>query len=186
LPENSRVCLQCGTVAGTHPSDEAGQKELDFLKPALIGGLFLGVLSSIPYIGALCCLWVLGGGAIAAYLLNQQRPGLITLSDGAFGGVISGLVGAVAATLLSIPVRILTAESIEAARRQMEEGMGQMRDAPPALRNFMEFMMQMVSPEITVTQLLITFVINAVFYSLFAMVGGILAAAIFNRKRPAE
>lgn len=184
LPGNSRVCLQCGTLAGSANSSDS-QRELDFLKPALIGGVFLGVLSSIPYINMACCLWVLGGGAIAAYLLNQQRPG-IALSDGAFGGVVSGLVGALVATILSIPIRMMSAASLEEGRRQMEASMGQMADAPPFVRNMMEFMMEMMSPEISITFLLIGFVITAIFYSLFAMVGGILGAAILNRKRPAE
>ena len=33
--------------------------------PALLGGLFIGVLSSLPYIkggNVCCCLWVVSGG----------------------------------------------------------------------------------------------------------------------------
>src|SRR5687767_1736426 len=110
LPENSRYCLQCGTEAtgdgGAGPRTQA-QPDLDFLKPALAGGLALGILSAIPivnFVNCICCLWVLAGGGLTAYLLNQQRPGRLTYGDGAFGGVIAGLVGAVVATIISIPV----------------------------------------------------------------------------------
>ena len=43
--------------------------------PALLGGLFIGVLSSLPYIkggNICCCLWVVSGGALAAWLMQQN------------------------------------------------------------------------------------------------------------------
>src|SRR5215510_4771252 len=98
LPENSRFCLQCGTE--NRPSDGGPpqpERELDFFKPAITGGLLLGVLSSIPLLSALnflCCLWVQAGGGLATYLLDKQRPGRLKYSDGAFVGVFSGLIGA--------------------------------------------------------------------------------------------
>ena len=40
----------------------------------LLGGLFIGVLSALPIINLAncCCLWIVGGGAIAAYLGQQE------------------------------------------------------------------------------------------------------------------
>jgi len=38
------------------------------LQPALLGGLFIGVLSTLPYVSRLngcCCLWVITGGVLA-------------------------------------------------------------------------------------------------------------------------
>ena len=58
---------------------------INYTKPALIGGAAMGVLSALPIVnmGNCCCLWVLGGGAIAAYLLQQDHPAPINLGDGA-------------------------------------------------------------------------------------------------------
>jgi len=42
------------------------------LQPALLGGTFLGILSALPIVSAAnlcCCLWVVAGGVLAAYLL---------------------------------------------------------------------------------------------------------------------
>ena len=52
---------------------------------ALLGGLFIGVLSALPIINLAncCCLWIVGGGAIAAYLAQQQHPGPFGLTAGA-------------------------------------------------------------------------------------------------------
>ena len=52
-----------------------------YAQPALIGGLVMGVLSALPIISAgnvCCCLWVVSGGAIAAYLFQQERAAPIT------------------------------------------------------------------------------------------------------------
>ena len=63
------------------------------LQPALLGGLFIGVLSALPIIniGNCCCLWVLGGGALAAYLMQQNHPYPITVADGALVGLMAGV-----------------------------------------------------------------------------------------------
>ncbi len=45
--------------------------------PALMGGLFIGILSSLPYIkggNVCCCLWVVSGGLLAAWLMQQNTP----------------------------------------------------------------------------------------------------------------
>ena len=42
------------------------------LQPALFGGLFIGVLSALPIINlgnCLCCMWVIGGGALDGLLV---------------------------------------------------------------------------------------------------------------------
>ena len=38
----------------------------DKLKPALIGGVILGILSALPAVNTCCCIWALVGGLIAA------------------------------------------------------------------------------------------------------------------------
>ena len=54
------------------------------VQPALLGGLVLGVLSGLPLVNmgnACCCLWVIAGGVIAAYLLQQRQSVPITSGD---------------------------------------------------------------------------------------------------------
>ena len=143
LPEDSRFCLQCGTE--NKPSERRSsvpEQDLDFLRPAITGGLALGVLSSIPLIGSLnCvfCLWAQAGGGLAAWLLNKQRPGGLKYSDGAFGGVFSGLIGAIVATVINIPIQMLvmTPERTAEIQQSMEEGLRQVPDFPPEFRDMM-------------------------------------------------
>jgi hypothetical protein len=180
LPADSRYCLQCGTENTPSSGTTIPQGELDFLKPAITGGLALGVLSSIPivnYVNACCCLWAQAGGALTAWLLDRQRPGGLRYSDGALGGVLSGLIGAFVATIISIPVQLLllTPEAVEAAKARFDQA-----QLPP---EFVEMVMRFMQPGFDLSRTLISLLLNMLTLGLFAMVGGIIAAAILGRKR---
>lgn len=186
LPDNARFCLQCGTPVD-HSLNEQGPEKpaplppLDFLQPALAGGMFLGLLSSLPIISAgnaLCCMWVLLGGGIAATLLMKQRPTGITYGDGAFVGVLSGLFGAIVGTIVHIPVQIITSRLVESQQEKFEALFREYGVEGP-LR---DWMLRVVSGEISLGTILFTFFANLLMWSLFAMVGGILAVAIMNKR----
>ena len=82
-----------------------------FLQPALIGGAVMGTLSALPFInlGNCCCLWLIGGGVVAAYVLQQNQEAPITPGDGALAGLFAGIVGAFIFLVLSIPIVIVMA-----------------------------------------------------------------------------
>ena len=72
----------------------------------------MGVLSALPLVnlGNLCCrFWVVSGGLVAAYLLQQGRPDAITPSEGAIVGLLAGIVGAFVQFLVSIPIGLIVA-----------------------------------------------------------------------------
>jgi len=181
LPQDSRFCLQCGTENIPSSVSTTPQRELDFLKPAITGGLALGVLSAIPllnYVNACCCLWAQGGGALTAWLINKQRPGGLKYSDGALGGVLSGLIGAVVATIINIPIQMLflTQEAVDAFRAQLQQA-----NMPPEA---IEMISRFMQPGFDISRTLISLLVNMVTLGLFAMIGGIIASAILSRKRP--
>lgn len=67
-------------------------------QPALLGGVFVGVFSSLPVVSAAnlcCCLWVVAGGILTTYLQQQNRGGPIEAGDAAVGGLMAGTIGAV-------------------------------------------------------------------------------------------
>ena len=66
------------------------------LQPVLLGGVFIGILSALPVVSLAncCCIWIVGGGMLAAYL--DQSPGRPNnLPRGALDGLLAGIVGAI-------------------------------------------------------------------------------------------
>jgi len=182
LPDESRFCLQCGTpVQVEQPTTQHPAQPLDFIQPALVGGMFLGFFSSLPLISAgnaLCCMWVLLGGGIAVVLLTKQRPSGITYGDGAFVGVLSGLFGSIVGTAVQIPVQIISARLFQSEQQRFEEWFRQFGVEGP----MRDWLLQMASGEISVATVLFTFFANLLMWSLFAMIGGILAVAILRKR----
>lgn len=185
LADNAQYCMQCGTSADeadTETGPATPPSTTGFLKPALISGSAMGILATIPLVNCLCCAWFLGGGALAAWLVGKKQSGGIqnlSYGDGAFSGVLAGVWGAIVATVASIPVRMLSAESIAQARDQIETVLGQNPEVPGWIR---ELLLNIVSQDLNAVSLLVGLFINLLLYGLFAMVGGILLVAVMRRR----
>ena len=79
---------------------------------ALLGGVFIGVLSVLPIVNVAnvcCCMWVIAGGMLTAFLENQRGRQSITVARGAFLGLIAGIIGAVVWLLASLALNPLFA-----------------------------------------------------------------------------
>jgi hypothetical protein len=89
------------------------------LVPALIGGAILGILSSIPIVNYCCCLWAIGGGALAVMFYVKNTPNRVSVGEGAMLGALAGVVGGVIYFVLgSIIGIIFGAAQMEQAFRQ--------------------------------------------------------------------
>jgi hypothetical protein len=157
------------------------ETKLDFLRPAITGGVFLGVLSTVPLINFGCCLWLLAGGSIATLLVNRQSPGKLKLGDGALAGVSSGLVGTIVSTLLTIPIQsaTYTAANIPVMKKQLEQW-SKVLDMPP---EFLKEMEPMLAPGFSAARLIAWAITFSIVSGLFAMIGGILTVALLNRQK---
>jgi hypothetical protein len=148
--------------------------------PALLGGLVMGVLSALPIISALnlcCCLWLVSGGVVAAYVLQQNQAAPVTQADGATVGFLAGLIGALVYLVLSIPITFLIAPlQREILLRMMERARG----VPPELRDYLDsYVGGIIGIAISFIFMLFTGVI-------FSTIGGLLGAVLFRRPRPTE
>lgn len=188
LPDGARFCMECGNRIDespemNQPGPAPAPVKLDFIQPALAGGMALGLLSSIPLIqigNCLCCMWVVAGGALAALVLVRQDPPRVNLGDGAFVGVLAGLVGALVATAVSIPIRMIAARTLTDQREALEKALSDIPGLDEAIR---ELVLSLSSPQITVFTVVVTFLANLLVFALFAMLGGILAVAIAKREK---
>jgi len=79
------------------------------LKPALLGGLIVGLLSAIPFINYCCCIWGIGGGALAGMLYIKSSPVPVRPGEGAMVGALAGVVGALIYLFIGVPIAYLMA-----------------------------------------------------------------------------
>src|SRR5437764_1071229 len=78
----------------------------DKMKPALIGGVILGILSAIPFVNIpniCCCAWAIVGGIIAANIYIKNSPAPVRPGDGAVLGAIAGVIGGVINLIVGVP-----------------------------------------------------------------------------------
>lgn len=150
------------------------------LVPAALGGLFIGVLSALPVVSLAncCCLWIIGGGYLAAYLMQQDHPTPITAGDGALVGFLSGIFGAVVFTLVVIPVDIVMGPLQEQFLRRI---LRTSRGMPPGVREMLKGIAAARSSIVLAS--LFRFVPMLLVSVVFAPVGGVLAA-LFSRRPP--
>ena len=79
-------------------------------QPALIGGLVMGVLSSLPLISAgnlcCCCGWSREARSLRICCSRIKRQP-ITPGDGALVGLFAGIIGAGVGFVISIPIGLM-------------------------------------------------------------------------------
>lgn len=149
-------------------------------QPALLGGLFIGVLSSLPVIGALnacCCLWVVAGGLLTTWLMQQADPKPVETSSVALGGLMAGALGGV---ITSIGSALFMAASGDAQREAMEQVLGQLGDLPPEMAAMIERFT--TGPGAALIGAAFTIPLFAV----FALLGALLGLAFFRKKAAPE
>jgi hypothetical protein len=152
------------------------------LQPAVIGGVFIGVLSALPLIGAgncCCCLWVIGGGVVAAYLLQQRQLTPITPGDGATVGLLAGLIGAVVEFVISVPV-FLVAGPLQA--RMFQQLMERLAAENPDFGRIAE--QAHYSQGRGILGVVFAFFAYLVAGAIFATLGGLLGALFFKKDQP--
>jgi hypothetical protein len=136
----------------------------------------MGTLSALPIVSAgnlCCCLWVVCGGLVAAYVLQQNQVPSITPGDGALAGLLAGIVGAVFYLLLSIPITLFVAPMERELMQRFLESAGGMR---PEFRTY-------VSTYVGgVVRLAIGFLFMLVVGSSFSTIGGVLGALVFRKQ----
>jgi len=145
----------------------------------------MGVLSALPLIGpagnACCCLWVLSGGLIAAYVLQQNTAIAITPGDGALVGLLAGLIGAVVHTAISIPLDLLLGPMERAMALRFIDRM------PPEFRDMFE-RYGIRNGEVSGVMFVIGHIVGLMFWTfvgaIFSTIGGVLGAALFKKNPP--
>ena len=151
------------------------------LQPALLGGLFIGVLSALPIVNmgnCCCCLWVVAGGALAVYLRQQNHPVPLNAAEGALLGLMAGLIGGIISAILSIPMQMMLGPmQAEWMTRILESN----RDLPPDFRDAME---RAAGGGAVGAMAAFGAIVGIITSVVFGMLGGLLGVAIFKKNAP--
>jgi hypothetical protein len=150
------------------------------IQSALLGGVFIGVLSALPIINIAncCCLWITGGGVLAGYLLQQNEPGSLTPGRGALVGLFAGVIGAFVWLVGAVALDVLIAPLQE---RVVTEMMNNARDMPPEVRDWLE---QMTTSGSMPLRMAMGFFFQFFAGAVFSTLGGVLASAFFKKQMP--
>lgn len=149
------------------------------LKSALIGGSVFGTASALPYletVNFLCCALIIGAGVLAAYLhFKDMEPLTGRMGQGALVGVLAGVFGALASTIVTI---IVTATGIKAEQGAETAAMLQELgvSVPAGLGSMLD------ATEVSGGMIVLTLLANLVSYAIFSTIGGLVGAGMFAKK----
>jgi len=143
--------------------------------PALIGGGLAGILAAVPFVNCLCCIWVIGGAMLAAYLLAKETPSQLSPGDGAIVGIFAGIIAAIVEFMVSIPFRAMENRLAQGMLERFSEYLEEM---PSGWESFFE------GGEFTTSMGLSVFglFISAVVFSALGALGGVLGISLFGKK----
>jgi hypothetical protein len=145
----------------------------------------MGVLSALPFVSAgnlCCCLWVIAGGVVAAYVLQQNESAPITPADGALVGLLAGLLGAVIQVVISIPITFVVAPMERALMQRILDMAGNM---PGDMRDMMEqYGRGGRSLAFVIVARTVAFMFWLSVGAIFSTIGGLVGAAIFRKQTP--
>ncbi|HEY4423550.1 MAG TPA: hypothetical protein VGN10_05040 [Pyrinomonadaceae bacterium] len=136
------------------------------LKPALLGGLIVGILSAIPFLNWCCCIWAIGGGLLAGMLYVKSAPVPVKVGEGAVVGVLTGIVGAILYFLISVPIGYFFNSA------QIEEALVRAGvQLPPGLSGLLLFVLGGL--------------IGGLWLLVLSIIGGLISVPIFEKRKDA-
>jgi hypothetical protein len=148
------------------------------VKPAVIGGVVLGLLSAIPFVNIVnvcCCLWAILGGMLASHLYVKNSPTPATAGDGAIVGAIAGAVGAVISLIIGIPLSIVSGAAMRGVLVSLME-----RVDP---RQAEMFARQLEASGESIAGAIVNGLIMAVLLFIFAVIGGLIGIPLFEKRK---
>jgi hypothetical protein len=154
-------------------------------KPALIGGVLLGILSALPvlqYFNCLCCAWVIAGGMLAAHLYVKGAATAVTLGTGVLLGLLTGAIGAIVDTLFSIPIFLALKPFAGSLADQMQQVFDRVPSLPPATRDALLSLFAS-GRGIGIAVVVVSGFLKLILYSLVGMLGGAIGVAVFEKRK---
>ena len=169
----------------------------DKIKPAMIGGSIMAVIATVPYLNmlnCLCCAGIMLGGFMAVYfyqksLLPNDPP--LRTSHGLILGAFAGVFGAILETLITVlTIKFFASTYFDAVYIEIEKSIEQLQndgtDVPVILDQVQDtiaaFAQEISEHGFSIILTIIILVFNTFKDVLFGLLGGLIGAAIFQKK----
>jgi len=155
------------------------------LRPALIGGVVLGLLSAIPLVSLMncfCCAWVIGGGILAANLYVKGSHTAVSLGQGVILGLLTGAIGAGVDILFSLPLQFLLRGMGANYAGQIKEMLDRMAGLPPETKEALDSIL-LGSGQVNLFLFAAGAFFTLIIYCIMAMIGGTIGVAIFEKRK---
>jgi hypothetical protein len=156
-------------------------KEGGILKSALIGGIPLGVLSALTFthFSCCCCIWAIGGGALAAYVYVRESKIVATLGRGVALGLNAGVIGTIISAVFLVPIFLINKVSL---LDQLRQSVDKVKNAPAESRQLLANML--AGEGVLGLILVVLFILMLISYCFLGMAGGAIGVAIFEKRTP--
>ena len=153
-------------------------------KPALMSGILLGVLTTLPVVNLGCLLWIGGAGILTVYFFRSENKVLISSRMGANLGFLTGLCGAVVWQLLEIVLIFITGpEAIQEGMQEVREMILKIENLPPDSFQTLEQMMELFGNPLNLNVILISLIIKVFICGTLTTLGGVLGANLFGQNK---
>ncbi len=152
------------------------------MRAVLTGGVVLGLLSAIPpisFANVCCCVWVLGGGLLAAHLYVRRSQTPVMLGQGAELGALAGVVGTLVAHAIGIPLGLILSDSLNEFMVKAFENLN------PQAAEEMRRQVEIARGQSFVQKLpviLVSAAFNSIIYIAFGALGGLLGVKLFEKR----
>ena len=169
------------------------------IKPAIIGGSVMAIISTVPYLNmlnCLCCAGTILGGIAAVYFYQKSLPPdepLLKTKHGLILGAFAGVFGAILETFITVlTIRFFGSNYFDAVYIEMENMIGQLQAQEDGIEltaflNQVQDIIATFSQEIaehgySLVLTIIILVFNTFKDVLFGLLGGLLGVAILQKK----
>ena len=148
--------------------------------PILVGAGFITVVSLIPFASLTCCLPSILGGLLATWLYSTKRDGPMEMSKGITIGLLTCLLGGIAAVAVIDLIWVvfdyqIGADSMQGMMMQLGELMGE-----EVAEQMAEAMEQAAEQALTPATIAMQFASAAFISAIGGLISGSLGAALFK------
>jgi hypothetical protein len=155
------------------------------IRAALLAAIIGAVPSALPVLSVGCCIWVIGGAALAVMFYQNRMPAGSVVSAG-MGSRLGGVTGLFAfgfwfgLQMLSFALFNTRGKVREAMVQAMRDSAA--RNPDPSTQQMLE---RMSTPAGLATIIVVMIVVMFVAFLVFGLIGGALGSSIWGRKQQA-